>query len=273
MLDLAIIGSGPAGLTAAIYASRAGLAVEITEKNRMGGSLPDISHLTNFPGFDGEGGELANNILSQIQKLGVYTDFGVCKSIKPFIVDKEEKFTRSILLAVGTEPIHLELPTTKPVFYSVPSEKNQFISKKILIIGGGNSAVSEALYLAKNIAKTVTIITHERLKAEITQINELRTLKNVIVYEEMEPTIEFLDSFDGIFVMVGKKPATDFLPKEMLDEDGFIITDVNYMTKIPGVFASGDARSGTLKQPLTASADGAISAINIIDFLNLGKHF
>ena len=273
MLDIAIIGSGPAALTAAMYVARAGLNVEIIEKNRMGGSLPDISHLTNFPGFDGEGEELANRMLTQLQGLGVYSDFGVCKSIKPFIIDDEEKFVRAIIVAPGTEPIHIDLPTIKPIFYSVPSEKEQYISKKVLIVGGGNSAVSEAIYLAKNVVKTLTIISHERLKAEKKLIDELRMLKNVIIYEEMEPTIEFLDSFDGIFVIVGKKPATDFLPKEMLDDEGYILTDDTHMTKIPGVFAAGDACAGTLKQPIAAAADGAIAAIGAIDFLSLGKHF
>jgi len=273
MLDVAIVGSGPAALTAAMYVARAGLTVEVIEKNRMGGSLPDISHLTNYPGFDGGGDELANRMLAQIQNLGVYYDFGVCRSLKPFVIDSEEKFVRAIIIAPGTEPVHIDLPTTKPVYYSVPSEKDQFLSKKVLIIGGGNSAVSEALYLAKNVTKTLAIISHEKLKAEKRLIDELRTLKNVIIYEEMEPTIEFLDSFDGIFVIVGKKPATDFLPKEILDDEGYILTDDTHMTKIPGVFAAGDARAGTLKQPIAAAADGAIAAIGAIDFLNLGKHF
>ena len=273
MLDVAIIGSGPAALTAAMYVARAGLTVEIIEKNRMGGSLPDISHLSNFPGFDGEGGELAERMLMQVKNLGAYYDYGVCKSIKPFMIDGEEKFVRAIIVAPGTEPIHIDLPTAKPIFYSVPSEKDQFISKKVLIVGGSNSAVSEAIYLAKNVVKSLAIISDEKLKAERMLVNELRSLKNVVIYEEMEPTIEFLDSFDGIFVIVGKKPATDFLPREMLDDEGFILTDNTHMTKIPGVFAAGDACAGTLKQPIAAAADGAMAAIGAIDFLNLGKRF
>lgn len=273
MLDLAIIGSGPAALTAAMYASRAGLTVEIFEKNRMGGSLPDVSELTNFPGFEGSGQELANRMLTQNQKLGVYSEFGLCTSIKPFIIDKEEKFVRSVLIATGTEPIHLDLPTTKPVFYTVPSEAENFISKNVLIIGGGNTAVSEALYLAKTTVKSLSLISHTRIKAEKKLVDELRSLKHVTIYENTEPTIEFLNSFDGIFVLVGRKPTTSFLPEELLDEDGFIVTDKNYMTKIPGVFAAGDVRSGTLKQPLAAAADGAVAAINVSDFLTLGKHF
>lgn len=273
MLDLAIIGSGPAALTAAMYASRAGLTVEIFEKNRMGGSLPDISDLSNFPAFEGSGQELANRMLTQNQKLGVYSDFGTCTSIKPFMIDKEEIFVKSILVATGTEPIHLDLPTTKPVFYTVPSEAENYTSKNVLVIGGGNTAVSEALYLAKNTVKSLSLITHTRIKAEKRLVDELRSISHVTIYENTEPTIEFLNSFDGIFVLVGRKPATSFLPQELLDEDGFIATDENYMTKIPGVFAAGDARSGTLKQPLAAAADGAVAAINISDFLSLGKHY
>ncbi|MBR3368583.1 NAD(P)/FAD-dependent oxidoreductase [Candidatus Saccharibacteria bacterium] len=273
MLDLAIIGSGPAALTAAIYASRAGLTVEVIEKNRMGGSLPDISYLANFPGFDGSGQDLANRLLGQIKNLGVYNDFGVCDSIKPFKIDGEEKFARSILVATGTEPIHLDLPIQKPVYYTVPSVNDNVISQNVLVIGGGNFAVSEALYLAKNTVKNLTLISHTNIKAEKRQIDELRSMKHVTIYENYEPTVDFLNAFDAIFVLVGKKPMTSFLPKELLDDDGFIITDTNYMTKIPGVFAAGDVRSGTLKQPLAAASDGAIAAINISDFLSLGKHY
>ncbi len=273
MLDLAIIGSGPAALTAAIYATRAGLSVEVIEKNRMGGSLPDISRLTNFPGFEGSGQDLANRLLAQIKNLGVYNDFGVCSSIKPFTVDGQEKFARAILIATGTEPIHLDLPTKKPVNYTVPSVNDNYLSKNVLVIGGGDFAISEALYLAKNTVKSLTIISHTNLKAEKRLVDELKSLRYVTIYENFEPTIEFLDSFDGIFVLVGKKPMSNFMPKELLDENGYIITDENYMTKIPGVFVAGDVRSGTLKQPLTAAADGATAAINISNFLSQGKHY
>lgn len=273
MIDLAIIGSGPAALTAAIYASRAGLTVQIYEKNRLGGALPDISHIANFPGYDGDGETLAKTLVSQVQNLGVYVDFGTCTSLKPLIIDDEEQFVKSVLIATGSEPVHLDLPTTKPVSYCALCDAPLYISKNVLVIGGGNSAVGEALYLAKNIAKTVTVVTHSLLKAEKKIADELRACKNVTIMENTEPTIDLLEQFDGIFVLIGKKPATQFLPQEMLDEDGFIITDVNYMTKVPGVFAAGDVRSGSLKQAITAASDGAMAAINISDFLSLGKHF
>ena len=273
MLDLAIIGSGPAALTAAMYASRAGLSVEVIEKNRMGGSLPDISSLANFPGYEGSGQGLADRLISQVKNLGVYNDFGVCTSVKPFIVDNEEKFVRSILIATGTEPIHLDLPTEKPIYYTVPSVRDNFISKNVLVIGGEDYAVSEALYLAKNTVKSLTIISHTSLNAEKRAVDELKSLRHITIYENYEPTIEFLNSFDGIFVLVGKKPMSSFMPKELLDEHGYIVADENYMTKIPGVFVTGDVRSGSLKHPLAAAADGATAAIKIHNFLSLGNHY
>lgn len=268
MLDLAIIGSGPAALTAAIYASRAGLSVEITEKNRMGGALPDISHLGNFPGYDGNGQEFANRMMSQIQNLGVYTNFGTCTSVKPLVVDGEEKFTKAVLLATGSEPIHIELPTSKPISYCALCDAPLYYGKKVLVIGGGNSAVGEALFIAKNITKEVSLITHSELKAEKKLVDELRSLKHVKIYENSEPSAEFLNNFDGIFVLVGKKPATSFLPNDILDQDGYIVTDQDYMTRIPGVFAAGDVRATTCKQAVVAAADGAMAAIKIAEFLH-----
>lgn len=266
MMDLTIIGSGPAALTAALYAARAGLKVEIFERSSFGGALTEISHIANFPGFDGEGKDLSEKLISQVKALGVKFSYGTCSSTSPLFIDDEKVETRAILIATGSEPIHLNVPTSAPVSYCALCDGDLYQGKNVLVIGGGNSAVGEAIHLAK-IAKSVTLLSHSALKAQPVSVNELRSLNNVKIIENTEPTTEFLNSFDGVFVLIGKRPASSFFPPNLLDESGYIKTDANFMTGQPGVFAAGDVRSGTVKQAITASADGAAAAIKIADFL------
>lgn len=266
MLDLAIIGSGPAALTAALYAARAGLKTEVFEKNRFGGALPDISHLANFPGFDGEGKDLGEKLVAQAKSAGAKISYGTCTSLSPLIIDDEKIEAKAILIATGSAPRTLEVETTSPVSYCVLCDGTLYKEKNVCIVGGGNSAIGEAVHLAK-IAKSVTIISHSCLKAQPALIAELKSFENVKILEDTEPTSELLDSFDGVFVLIGKCPATSFVPKDLLDNSGFIKTDDNFMTKTPGIFAAGDVRSGSIKQAVTAAAEGASAALAIADFL------
>ena len=270
VLDLAIIGSGPAAMTAAIYAARAELSVAIFEKAKVGGALTEIDQIGNFPGFNGSGNELAENLKKQVLNLGVKINYGACEGImlddsgdKILTIDGESVRAHAVLVATGSEPKTLDLDTPTPISYCAMCDAPLYKGKSIAVIGGGNSAIQETIYLA-GIAKNVTVYTHGHFKADQIMVDEITALGNVEVRDNLSEAE--LDNYDGIFVFIGKRPATKFLPAELLDEKGYIITE-NYATKMPGVFAAGDVRANSVKQAVTAAADGAAAALEIVNFL------
>jgi len=266
MLDLAVIGSGPAALTAALYAARSGLKVEVFEKGRLGGTLPEISYLANFPGFDGQGSDLAQQLLNQAKSAGVKISYGTCSSLSPLIIDDEKVAAKTVIIATGSSPRSLKFALNVPVSYCAICDGDLYKGKNLCVVGGGNSAVGEAIHLAK-IAKSVTVLSHSTLKAQPVLIKALKTFKNVKILENVEPTPEKLNTFDAVFVLIGKVPATDFVPKSLLDEFGYIKTNDEYTTSLEGVFAAGDVRSGSLKQAIAAAGEGAAAATAATNFL------
>ncbi len=271
MLDLAIVGSGPAALSAAIYAARAGLEVKVFEKAKFGGALTEIAKIENFPGFMGPGAELAEKLKEQAEHAGAKFAYGELTKISEsdnhilIKIDDEDFDTHSVLIATGSEPRPLSFDPKIPVSYCALCDAPLYKGKNIAVVGGGNSAVGESIYLA-DIVKHLTIFSHTKISAEEYLIEKLKQHQNVEIKEAVEPTEELLNNFDGVFVFIGKRPATSFLSSEILDEKGYIKTN-NYMTKIPGVFAAGDVRADSIKQALTAAADGATAALKIIDHL------
>lgn len=291
-LDLAIIGGGPAALSAAIYAARAGLKTTVFEKQHFGGSLTEISHLANYPGFTGPGQDLADSLKDQAKSAGATIEYGTCTRVAAsegdhrraqhrehvgggeaartrvlmLDIDGEPVQARAVLVATGSEPTPLELDTDKPIHYCALCDAPLYKEKKLLVIGGGNSAVGEAIYLA-DIAKQITLINRSPLRAEPALQTKLRKKSNVKIIENTSPTPELLDDADGIFVFIGKRPASAFVPTEVLGTDGYIKTDNNFMTSVPGLFAAGDVREGAVRQAITAAAEGAAASINVINYL------
>ena len=291
-LDLAIIGGGPAALSAAIYAARAGLKTTVFEKQHFGGSLTEISHLANYPGFDGPGQELSDSLKDQAKSAGAKLEYGTCtrvaasegphdaRNVREHVgggeadrtrvltldVDGETVQARAVLVATGSEPTPLELDTDKPIHYCALCDAPLYKGKKLLVIGGGNSAVGEAIYLA-DIASEVTLINRSPLRAEPALQDKLRAKSNVEIRENTNPTPELLEAADGIFVFIGKRPASSFMPSETLGNDGYIKTDDNFMTSVPGLFAAGDVREGAVRQAITAAAEGAAAAISVSNYL------
>ena len=267
MIDVAIIGSGPAALTAAIYSARSGLKTVVYEKSKFGGLLSEIPHIANFPGYDGTGAELANTLKKQAESAGATIEYGECTAIYPdLIIDEEKISARAILIATGTEPKPLDIPTTTPVSYCALCDGPLYKGKNVLVIGGGNSAFSEALYLS-DLAANLTIANRSHFRAEASLIDKVSAKHNVALIEDANIDQSFLDSFDAVFVYIGKHPATSFVPTDILGSDGLIITDSDFATTIPGVFAAGDVRSGSIKQAITAAAEGAAAAISVVDYL------
>lgn len=260
-LGLKIIGAGPAGLAAAIYAARAGIETTIYEKGIIGGALNDIPKIENYPGFTGPGAELAKIMKNQATAAGAkFSDDWETDDLL-----SQPKDSDVILIATGSEPIPLDFETNAPVSYCALCDGPLYQGKHIAVVGGGNSAVSESIYLA-NLAKSVTLFSRSQLKAEKCLIDKLSTRKNITIHENTEVNAAKLDDFAAVFVFIGKRPATSFLPKSILDQDGFIKTK-GHQTTIPRIFAAGDVRAGSIRQAITAAGDGAAAAIKIIDFL------
>lgn len=282
VLDVAILGAGPAGLSAGIYLARANYKCTIYSAGAIGGALQEISKISNYPGFMGTGPELANVMHEQAKLAGAKIEYGKCTEVRisenadsaRFIlkIDGEDVFARAVLVASGSEPKTLQFEPQKPVSYCALCDGDLTRGKDVVVVGGGNSAVQEAIYLAK-LAKKVTIISHSTLKAEKYLQKKAAEVGNIEIIKGTEPTVEILDQFDYIFVYIGKRPASsclDSLGEQILDQQGYIKTGAGergHETAQSGLFAAGDVRAGLIHQVVTAAGDGAVAAIEIIDFL------
>ncbi len=292
--DLTIIGGGPAGLTAAIYAGRYGLKTLLIEKAILGGLASTTYRIENYPGFpEGVSGiDLSNKLEEQARLYGVKIIYGNATNIenhkkhKVVFVDENKKFkTKAILLAVGTEPQKLNVDGEdklrgRGVSYCATCDGPFYKDKDILVIGGGNSAVEEALFLTRYAKKVSIVHRRDKLRADLAVAKKALThpkifmLWNSVVaeikgdgrVEEVVIKNRITDksstiAANGIFIYVGSNPQTDFIKGIVdLDENGFIPTTGKFTTSVPGIFVAGDVRRKTLRQIVTAAADGASAA-------------
>ncbi len=294
MHDVVIIGGGPAGLTAAIYAARGGLKTLLCEGKILGGQIVLSYEVENYPGFPQgiSGMELIENFTKQAEKFGVEMSYeGItcitadrdCKSVN--LTNGSCIKTKTIIIAAGASANKLGCPgekkfTGKGVSYCATCDGAFFRDKTVAVIGGGDSAIEEALYLT-NLVKKVYII-HRRDELRAIKILQDRVMKNnkvEIVYNHVVKEIQgdklvngiLIEntktkelsrlSVDGVFIYVGTTPNTEFIEDIIeLDEEGYIITDQKMETNIKGVFAAGDIRVTPLRQVITAASDGAIAA-------------
>ena len=284
VLDLAIIGSGPAALSAALYAARAGLRVSVFERANIGGALCEIAQISNYPGFTGPGRDLAAAMRRQAESAGATIAYGECTAIRSLeppansaaparfelAIDGEPVRARTVLLATGSEPRPLPFVLTVPVSYCALCDADLAKGQDIAVVGGGNSAVQESLGLAP-LVKSLTLITHSALKAEPHLITQLRALRSVTVREHLEPTPDLLNTFARVFVFIGKRPATACVADlaastpDFYDAAGYVRGGHGpaHQTAIPGLYVAGDLRSDALRQVVTAAADGATAAVEI----------
>lgn len=304
IVDLLILGSGPAGYTAGIYAARAGIKVMIVSGNQEGGQLTMTASIENFPGFeDISGYELMDKMKQQAIKLGVQfvNDYivEVDFSNRPFICSSENGHSyqaRAIIVATGSSARWLNLESEKKYLgYGVSAcatcDGFFYRGRTVAVIGGGNSAVAEALYLATLADKVVLVHRRNQLRADkILQDRVLNNNKIVVEWNSVVEEVLGVDEpkkvtglkirnvetdaikeipLDGVFVAVGHKPNTDiFKGNLVLDSKGYIVTHENSsVTDVEGVFAAGDVKDPKYKQAVISAGSGAMAAMDAVEFL------
>ena len=288
--DLIIIGGGPGGLTAAIYALRAKLDLLLLEKTGIGGQIALSDVVENYPGLPGLSGvELMTKFEEQAKSFGLQTDYAEVQSIKDHgdhrLVSTTSGGlkTRAVIIAAGAKPRRLNVPgeteyTGRGVSYCATCDGFFFRGKDVVVVGGGDTAVKESLFLAKLVNKVTVIHRRDALRAEkiiqekaladpkidflwdtvVERISGEKTVSGVTVKNIKTDETKDL-AVDGAFVFVGILPNSDFIDCDK-DEAGFIRTDDHMRTSINGVFAVGDVRTTVLRQVATAVGDGAIAA-------------
>ena len=290
LYDMVIIGGGPAGYTAALYAARAGLQVVVLEKLSAGGQMTLTYQIDNYPGFpDGiDGFELGERMQQQAERFGAetllteVTAMELSGQIKRIETTDGTIHAKTVVLATGANPRPLGLPEEKGLIgkgvnYCAACDGSFYRGKTVMVVGGGNSAAADALLLSR-IAKEVllvhrrdhlraTKIYHEPLiqaenvrilwNSEVTQLVHDSRLQGVVI-RNVESQEEQHIPCDGIFISVGRIPATAMAAHQLaLDSSGYVIADESTRTSIAGVFAIGDVRTKALRQIVTATADGA----------------
>lgn len=291
--DMVVIGGGPGGYTAALYAARAGLTTVVLEKLSAGGQMSLTDKIENYPGFsDGiDGFTLAEDMRRGAEKFGAETrltevlEVDLLQPVKIIQTDEGTVLGRTIVIATGASPKKLGLPaeerlTGKGVSYCAHCDGMFYKGKKVVVVGGGNSAVADAMILSR-IAQKVTLV-HRRDSLRATKIyhEPLMNAKNVeflwnstvdeLVYDNRLSGVRVRNLLtgeeaevpcDGVFVSIGRKPASELVRDQVeLDDAGYIIAGESTKTNIPGVFAVGDVRTKALRQIVTAVADGAAAA-------------
>lgn len=292
--QLAIVGGGPAGLSAGIYAARADLQTVLFEVGMPGGLAASTEIIENYPGFtEGVGGpELSMNMEAQARRFGLEIQYSGVEEIKKengyFIVrtDEEEYRVKAVILAAGARPRMLQIRGEKEfhgrgVSYCATCDGAFFRDKRLAVIGGGDSAIEEALFLTK-FAEKVTIV-HRRGELRATKYLQQKAMDNPkidfawhsvpveikggdlvegVVLRDVRSESTSKLAVDGVFVYVGHSPSSELVKSLVeLDGTGYIVTDEEMRTRTPGLFAAGDVRKKLLRQVVTAVADGAIAAV------------
>jgi thioredoxin reductase (NADPH) len=301
MRHLVIIGSGPAGLTAAIYAARANLSPLLIEGWQSGGQLTTTTEVENYPGFSKGimGPELMKEMRAQAERFGTEFLTGDVSAIdlsqRPFrlIIDGEQRVEAgALILATGASSIRLGLPNEQRLTgYGVSTcatcDGYFFRGRDLVVVGGGDSAVEEATFLTK-FARTVTIV-HRRDKLRASKIMQDRAMKNEKISFAWNSVVEDILGKDlvtgvrlknlvtgastdlpcaGVFVAIGHRPNTDLVKGQLeMDQHGYILTSRGTATNVAGVFAAGDVQDAKYRQAITAAGSGCMAAIDAERFL------
>lgn len=290
--DVIVLGGGPAGYTAALYAARAGLSVLVMERMSAGGQMTLTGEIENYPGIDSiDGFTLGMQMQQNAERFGAVTEYTQVTSADltadPKRIDtwSGEFYGKTVIIATGADPRRLglaeeELLTGRGVHYCAHCDGRFYKGKTVVLVGGGNSAAADALYLSHLAEKVILVHRRDTLRAtkiyheplmqatnvefcwnsRVLKIHADKTVSGVVL-QDIPSGRQTEIACDGVFVSIGRQPATDFLPDSLaLDEAGYIIAGESTETNLPGVFAAGDVRTKSLRQVITAAADGAVAA-------------
>ena len=298
MFDLVIIGGGPGGLTAGIYAQRARLKTVLLEKQMVGGQIAVSDVIENYPGFPSiSGAELMEKFEAHARGLGLeirftdVLDIAVDGNVKVIKTSDGEIRTKAVIIATGAKPKRLGVPgekelTGKGVSYCATCDGPFFRNLKVVVVGGGDTAVKEAVYLSRLAAKVYIVHRRDRFRAEKMHQEKMEAAENIEmvtshVLKEIKAENNLVKSVlledlktggtreieaEGVFIFVGINPTTDFADVDK-DAGGFIKTSPDMKTSTPGIFAAGDCRTTPLLQVATAVGDGAIAAASAIEYV------
>lgn len=289
-----IIGAGPAGMTAAIYLARANAKFKIIDKYAPGGKMNITQWVDNYPGFEKiSGPELAFKMFEQVRALGVNIDYAdvhrIHKTDDYFTVESDEGplYAKAVIVATGTQERKLRIPgeakyTGRGVSYCAVCDANLYKNDAIIIIGGGNSAIEEAVFVSKIVREIHIVHRNETFRADESLLQILKNAPNVKFHLNTIPVEVFGDEhgvtsilikniLDGseetikvkaVFPFVGSDAVTDFLSEfDVRDEKGYVLVDQEMMTNVPGLFSVGDVNKKSLRQIITATSDGGIAAL------------
>ena len=291
--DMIIIGGGPAGYTAALYAARAGLEILLVEKMSAGGQMALTGDIDNYPGFEEgiDGFTLGMKMQQGAERFGAVTEYAevlevdFSEDIKRIITSSGELLSKTVVIATGADPRRLGIKgedefTGRGVHYCAHCDGRFYKDKTVVVVGGGNSAAADAIYLSRLAKKVILVHRRDELRATNIYHKPLLEAKNVeflwnSAVEELDVENGRLNgirikniisggasriSCDGIFISIGREPVTAFLKNQVaLDESGYIMADESTKTSVKGVFAVGDVRTKVLRQVVTAVSDGAVA--------------
>ncbi|TFD95844.1 MULTISPECIES: thioredoxin-disulfide reductase [Jeotgalibacillus] len=291
--DVVIIGAGPAGMTAAVYTSRANLSTLMLERGVPGGQMANTEDVENYPGFDHIlGPDLSNKMFEHAKKFGAEYAYGDVKGIedgkeyKTIKAGKKEYKARAILITTGAEYKKLGVPGEKElggrgVSYCAVCDGAFFKGKDLVVVGGGDSAVEEGVYLTRFANKVTIVHRRDELRAQkilqqrafdnekidfiwnstVKEINEENGKVGSVTLMSTEDGTETEFKADGAFIYIGMVPLTKpFADLGILNDEGYIQTDELMRTNVPGIFAAGDVRDKTLRQIVTATGDGSVAS-------------
>ena len=298
--DVLIIGGGPAGYTAALYASRAGLDTLVLEKLSAGGQIALTDQVDNYPGFSTgiDGWSLGMQMQQGAERFGAKTQMAEVTAlklegkVKEVVTSEGSFFSRTVMLATGANPRPLGVPhekelTGRGIHYCATCDGMFYRGKTVAVVGGGNTAVEDVMVLARIAKKVILVHRRDSLRATKIYLDLIQQLPNVefrwnSTVEEVlaSPTVTGMRlrdvvtgdvtevPCDGVFVSIGRAPATQLVDGLLeLDGSGYIVADESTKTSIPGVYALGDVRTKEVRQVVTAVADGAVAVHYAEDYL------
>ena len=290
--DMIIVGGGPAGYTAALYAARAGLEVAVIEKMSIGGQMALTDIIDNYPGFEEgvEGFTLGMKMQAGAERFGAKTVYAEVTrvdlegDVKRVVTTDEVYFTRTVVIATGADPRTLGIAGEerfigRGLHYCAHCDGRFYKGKEVMVIGGGNTAAADALYLSRLAAKVTVVHRRDTLRATRIYHEPLMKAENVAFLWDSAVSDYIVDgriqgakvknlktgeitdvTCDGIFVSIGRKPNTALFAGQIeLDQAGYIVADETTKTNLPGVYAVGDVRTKALRQVVTAVGDGAVA--------------